>query len=284
MPTADSPALVLARAEGVLGSLEFVADRSWPHGVSTVVEVRSADGRELIVKSPADVAKFDAERYAYRHWAPALEGHVPELVSADRALRLLVLTKVPGDVGDTSAATFREAGRLLRRLQDAEPASTVVDFADSCRVRFDTWVRRARPRLLDADEIEFVAEQLDEVADLPDPVGVPCHRDWQPRNWLTDSDGVVSVIDFGNSRVGYWFQDFERMWWSEWRDLPDRGVAFFDGFGSTIDADTRAQLRATSALWLLTTIVWSDEVGDDAFGAHARRSLQDAMNGAHDPF
>lgn len=262
----------------------MVAEHSWPHGVSTVIEVRSSDGRELIVKSPADVAKFDAERHAYRHWAPALEGHVPELVQADREFRLLVLSKVSGHVGDTSAATFREAGRLLRRLQDAEPAVTVLDFADTCRERFDTWVERAIPGLLHPDEVDFVAERLDLLADHPDPIAVPCHRDWQPRNWLTDADGTVTVIDFGSARVGYWFQDFERMWWNEWRDVPDRGRAFFDGFGSTLDAVTLVQLRATSVLWLLTTIVWADEVGDVAFGDSARRSLHDAMQGARDPF
>jgi aminoglycoside phosphotransferase len=284
MPHGDSPAVVFARAKDVLGHLEFVADRSWPHGVSTVIEVRSSDGRALIVKSPADVAKFDAEQHAFRHWAPALEGHVPELVAAYRDLRLLVLSKVPGQIGDTSAATFREAGRLLRLLQDAEPSATVVDFADSCRVRFDTWVARARPGLLRSTEVDFVAEQLERVAEYPDPVAVPCHRDWQPRNWLTADDGTVSVIDFGNARLGYWFQDFERMWWNEWREVPALGMAFFDGFGSTLDVDARSQLRATSALWLLTTIVWSDEVGDETFGDHARRSLQDAMEGVPDPF
>jgi aminoglycoside phosphotransferase len=284
MPSADSPAVVFARAEGILGHLEFVADRSWPHGVSTVIEVRSSDGRALIVKSPADVAKFDAELYAFRHWAPVLEGHVPELVSADRDLRLLVLSKVPGHIGDTSAATFREAGRLLRLLQDAEPRTTVVDFADSCLARFDTWVARARPGLLSSAEVDFVAEQLDRVAEYPDPVAVPCHRDWQPRNWLTADGATVSVIDFGSARVGYWFQDFERMWWNEWREASALGRAFFDGYGSTLDVETRMQLRSTSALWLLTTIVWSDEVGDEAFGDHARRSLHDAMEGAPDPF
>jgi hypothetical protein len=44
-------------------------------------------------------------------------------------------------------------------------------------------------------------------------------------------------------------------------------------------------MRSTpDSLWLLTTIVWSDEVGDEAFGHHARRSLHDAMEGAPDPF
>jgi hypothetical protein len=73
------------------------------------------------------------------------------------------------------------------------------------------------------------------------------------------------------------------MWWNEWREVPALGRAFFDGFGSRLDADARAQLRATSILWLLTTIVWADEVDDEAFGGHARSSLHDAMEGAPDP-
>jgi aminoglycoside phosphotransferase (APT) family kinase protein len=30
---------------------------------------------------------------------------------------------------------------------------------------------------------------------------VPTQGDWQPRNWLVDDDGVVSVIDFGRAAL-----------------------------------------------------------------------------------
>ncbi len=263
--------------------LDFVTDRSWPHGVSTVIEVGRADGTSLIVKSPVDVAKFDAELYAYRHWVPALAGHAPELVGSARHQRLLVLSKLPGEIDDLSESTFREAGVLLRRLQEAEAPTVVEGFADAFQARFETWVRRAGPGLLDVAEIEFVAEQVERLAEFPDPHGVPCHRDWQPRNWLTTPEGAVSVIDFGNSRVGYWYQDFERMWWAEWRRAPELGRAFFEGYGRTLGDGDRVQLRATSILGLLTTIVWASEVGDDAFRDHGRTQLHRAMAGAADP-
>jgi len=282
VPT-DSPEGLLANARLLVGALVLVADRSWPHGVSTVVEVETADGTALIAKQPRAVDKFDAELHAYRHWAPALEGHVPDLVAADRDTRVLVFSKMPGEIGDGSVSTFREAGRLLRLLNGAEPPTSMVGFAAACRLRFDTWVRRARPGLLDAAEVEFVVEQVSRLADFPDPAGVPCHRDWQPRNWLTAPDGSVAVIDFGNARVGHWFQDFERMWWTEWRTAPELGHAFFEGYGRTLSDDERTQLRATSILWLLTTVVWADEVDDATFCGHARSQLHQAMARAPDP-
>jgi len=282
VPT-DSPEGLLANARLLVGAPVLVADRSWPHGVSTVVEVETADGTALIVKQPRAVDKFDAELHTYRHWAPALEGHVPDLVAADRDTRVLVFSKKPGEIGDGSVSTFREAGRLLRLLNGAEPPTSMVGFAAACRVRFDTWVRRARPVLLDAAEVEFVVEQVSRLADFPDPAGVPCHRDWQPRNWLTALDGSVAVIDFGNARVGHWLQDFERMWWTEWCTAPELGHAFFEGYGRTLSDDERTQLRATSILWLLTTVVWADEVDDAVFRDHARSQLHQAMAGGPDP-
>ena len=272
-----------ASAQSLVGPLTLVADRSWPHGVSVAVEVETADGTALIVKQPRAVDKFDAELHAYRHWAPALDGNVPDLVAADRDTRVLVFSKMPGEIGDESVSTFRAAGRLLRLLNGAAPPTSMLGFAGAYRVRFDTWVRRARPGLLDAAEVEFVAEQVWRLADFPDPAGVPCHRDWQPRNWLTAPDGSVAVIDFGNSRVGHWFQDFERMWWTEWRTGPELGHAFFEGYGRKLSEDDRTQLRATSILWLLTMVVWADEVDDAAFCDHARSQLHQAMAGAPDP-
>ncbi len=274
---------LMSAAASLIGAIEFVTDRSWPHGVSIVLEVRGADGTPLIVKQPHAVEKFDAELHAYRHWAPALAPHVPEVVAADRDTRVLVFSKLPGEIGDLSESTFREAGRLLRMLHTAQTPKAVDGFAAASRDRFDTWVQRARPGLLADAEVEFVADQMRRLSEFPDPLGVPCHRDWQPRNWLTAEDGSVAVIDFGNSRVGHWFQDFERIWWTEWRTEPALGHAFFEGYGRTLSDDDRVQLRATSNLWLLTTIVWADEVDDVTFGDHARSQLRQALAGAPDP-
>jgi hypothetical protein len=242
---------LVERASALMGkSLALVADRSWPHGVSTVIEVDAADGTALLVKSPADFAKIDAELHAYRSWAPALGSHVPELPADDRDHRILVLSKLPGEIGDLSVTTFAAAGRLLRRLHDAQPPEPIVNFATQFRDRNETWIRRARDGLLPDDEIDFVRTQVALLDGLADPAGVPCHRDWQPRNWLTAPDGTVAIIDFGNLRL---------------------------------DETARSQLRATSIHWLLSTVVWADEVDDVAFGEHARRQLHDAMTGVTDP-
>ncbi len=234
------------------------------------------------MKSPVDVAKFDAELQANRRWSPALIPHIPELIADDRGARVLIMSKLDGVFGDMAESTFRQAGGLLRRLHRAEPQTSMMDFAAAYRERLEAWLHRARPGLLSDEEIGFVAAQVQRLADFDDPAGVPCHRDWQPQNWLTASDGTVAVIDFGNARVGHWFEDFERMWWAEWRTSPELGRAFFDGYGHVLDETTRAQLRATSMVWLLTTIVWADEVDDRAFHDHARAQLRIAMDGIPD--
>ena len=88
--------------------------------------MRTADGTPLIVKQPQAVDRFDAQLHAYRHWAPALDGHVPDLVAADRDTRVLVFSKMPGEIGDGSVSTSLEAGRLLLLLNGAEPPTPMV--------------------------------------------------------------------------------------------------------------------------------------------------------------
>ncbi len=160
----DADELVEAAAS-LVGPVTLVADRSWPHGVSRVLEVRAAAGPLLIVKQPRSVDKFDNELHAYRYWAPALTPHVPELLAENRDARVLVFSKLPGKIGDLSTSTFRQADQLSRLLHDAQPPAHLVDFSVAYRDRFDTWARRARPGLLDTAEVEFVEGQLRRLAD-----------------------------------------------------------------------------------------------------------------------
>ncbi len=128
-----------------------------------------------------------------------------------------------------------------------------------------------------------MAGQLDGLAGLADPLGVPCHRDWQPRNWLVDDDGVVAVIDFEHARPGPWHEDLNRLWWDEWAADPALARAFFAGYGRRPDEAELATLLAVSVLGHLSTIVWADGHGDPAFGAHARRCLAVAGRIGADP-
>lgn len=81
-------------------------------------------------------------------------------------------------------------------------------------------------------DVAFVDEQLAILEAMPDPLGVPCHRDWQPRNWVIDDAGSIRAFDFERSRPAPWHEDLYRLWWNEWagrrssrrRSSPAMGV------------------------------------------------------------
>lgn len=275
--------LITRVATDVVGPCRLVADLSWPHGESLVVELETADGERIIGKAFRQDGKFDAEHHAYRRWVPSLEPHAPRLLAADTASQVLVISKLEAQAmsmvpGLDHIDVHRQAGALLARFHGAERRPRIAEYAALQQARLDTWVERAAPGVLHPDEIAFVDRQLEVLEDIDDPMAVPCHRDWQPRNWLVDRTGAVSVIDFEHARLGPWFEDLTRLWWAEWTEQPGLAEAFFDGYGRTLDADGHEAFMAISLLGHLITIVWAHEHGDDDYGAFARRCLAQAMH------
>ena len=82
----------------------------------------------------------------------------------------------------------------------AEPPTPLDGYHAALQERMGTSVKRAPPDLLDPADVAFVGAQLRVLDGMPDPFGVPCHRDWQARNWLIDRAGDVSAIDFEHAR------------------------------------------------------------------------------------
>lgn len=273
---------ILDVADTAVGQCTVVADLSWPHGESVVLDLAAADGSRYVGKAYRRAAKFAAELHAYRSWVPALDNRAPQLIDADEERRVLLITRLDarhltneqaGDDPDVS----RQAGQLLRRFHDSQAGMPVVGYAERQRIRVEEWVARARPGLLSEEEVAFARAQLAVFRRQDDPIGVPCHRDWQQRNWLIDEEGRLSVIDFEHARVGPWHDDLHRLWWADWRVRPTLTAAFFDGYGRDPRDDEREALFAASSIGHLCTIVWSDEHEDVSFGDYGRRSLQAAM-------
>lgn len=272
------PSQIREVAARSVGPCAVVADLSWDHGEAVVVELQTASGQRLIGKAHRQAGKFAAECIAYERWVPALGRHAPRLIVADPECQVLILTKLDAaalaerpDVDMLDV--HRQAGALLARFHGSEPAVLIEGHARLQRERLAAWVDRAAANVLSSEDVSLVDRQLAALDTLPDPAGVPCHRDWQPRNWLVDDGGVVHAIDFEHARVAPWYEDLQRLWWNEWLDAPACADAFFDGYGRTLDGDELSAFTATSALGHLTTIVWAHEHADDDFGAHARRCL-----------
>jgi len=251
-------------------------DRSWPHGESTVLEVRDAAGTPWIVKQARDPEAFAREARALLDWAPLLgDGLAPRLRAtvADRAL--LVQDRLPGRAGTAATADeFRQAGRLIGRLHGAEPAVPDPDYAARCADNLDRWLHRV-PGVVDGADLDFVRARIALVASMPAARSGPMHNDNQPRNWLTDAEGTVRLIDFGKAKRDVQLRDFERMRNAEWRGRPDLRDAFFDGYGRTLTDAEEQMLACVGAYAAATTILWARAHGDGPFEEHGRRALAD---------
>lgn len=266
---------VLAAARQLVGPCEVVADLSWKDlGLSVVLEVRTEDGRSLIAKSHHDDYRNQFEVAAYERWVPAIADRAPVLVAHDGG-KTLVVTKL--DAGPPAAelapSVYEDAGRVLRRFHDA--GAPVVDpgWAEQRLANLRSWIERMPEGLLAADDVAFVEREAAVLLDVPVPAIVPCHSDYQPRNWRVDDEGRVFVFDFEKARHDWWTHDIQRMWWREWLDRPDLRDAFLDGYGRVLGETDLAGLRANSARGHLVQIAWATEHGDVVFAAEGRAAL-----------
>lgn len=209
---------ILRLAEPAIGACQLGRDLSWDHGESAVHELVAADGTVYIGKAHRRAAKFADGLRAYRQWVPALDSQGLRLIGVDEPGQFLILSQVPGRTlpDDGDAGTHRTAGQLLRRFHDAAPPVSATGYAESERRRLDSWLHRARPQLLGDGKIAIARQGLALLASAPEPMVVPCHCDWQPRNWLVDDAGGLYTIDFEHARLWPWYRDLTRLWWEQW--------------------------------------------------------------------
>ena len=170
---------------------------------------------------------------------------------------------------------YADAGRVLRRFHGGGEAVVDPGWAEQRLANLETWIARMPEGLIAEDDVAFVESEAAVLRDLAPPEMVPCHSDFQPRNWRVDAvDGRVYVFDFEKARHDWWIHDIQRMWWREWLDRPDLRNAFLEGYGRDLDETELAGLRANSARGHLVQIVWATEHGDEPFADEGRRALR----------
>jgi hypothetical protein len=264
-----------AFAESRMGPCE-VASQTVAGGHSgRVARVRDGHGREYIAKQHSTAEKHRREVAAYRHWAAALGDGAARLVAADPEALMILVTALPGrtdqDAGEVPA--HRQAGALLRRLHDAQPAEPLAGFPEWLATRIRWWRDQAAP-LLSAGEQDLIDQHLVALHDLGTPSGGPCHLDYQPRNWLIDGTGTLRVIDFEHARVGLQARDFVRLQFRYWPTRPDLRAAFFDGYGRQLTAEEQQLVRHCGAIDALTGLVRGTKTSDTALAGHGRSTLR----------
>ena len=270
--------------ERTLGPCRVVGDRSWVHGESCVLEVRDAEGGRWFAKGHRRPEKHRSEVDAYRRWVPVLGGRAPTLRAVDDDLPAILLSAVPGVAVSDVASEMdpdvqHQAGRLLRRFHEVESLGPWHDFAAAKLDAFERWAARAAG-LLAPRQLAFARDEVRRLGEVASPVRVPCHFDYDGRNWLV-ADGRVHVIDFEHARPEAWINDLSRLAFGPWLARPGLRDAFLDGYGRPIGDDDRAILRGCGALAAVSTVVWARDHGDAPFEEEGRQRLAYLMARRH---
>jgi hypothetical protein len=257
VPDEELPEDVLEFAARTLGGCELVRDCSWDHQMSSVLELRDADGRTWFLKRHRDRERYDTELRAYREWVPALVDRAPALHAFDDSLGAIIMSGLPAEQGvHAGHSVQRQAGTLLRQFHEAQ-APVPCDSFGSVKAREFDQLAPLIAHLLSGHELQSARCVVAALDDVPSPGLVPCHRDYTPRNWLV-GDGLVHIVDFEWCRLDAWVSDLARLELGLWADRPDLRDTFLDGYGARLSDADRVVLRScavVTAAWLLTKAI-----------------------------
>jgi len=272
-------------AERVLGTCELLADCSWGHRMSSVLRIRDASDTIWFLKRHADRARYRAELTAYRKWLPALKDAAPRLRASDDSLQAIILSAAPGEAASWPAAedsglladrsaerdVQRQAGKILHRLHDAQPALPWPDFSAVKLEQFDR-LKPAAAALLEPRPLDMAGGEIAALADIPAPAQVPCHHDYTPRNWLVHH-GALYVIDFEWSGLDARVADLARLHLGVWASRPDLREAFLDGYGQQLSPADQAILHGCAVLTAVWLLVKAHQTRQSSFEDASRLSL-----------
>jgi aminoglycoside phosphotransferase len=260
------------------GSVELVADHSWPHGEALVLSLALRSGERIVVKSFRQAVHFERERAGYHYAAPVLGNAIPRLLAHDDARHIIAITHLPGSLAqlehDHDPTTHRRAAQLLRQLHDGAPASVDSNLGSRMRSSFERYAARC-DGLVTTAELAAVREMLAQLEGTPISV-VACHGDFSPRNWLVDGE-VVRLFDFARFQRDHWTSDFLLLSRRYWIGHPNLRDTFFDGYGRSPDDTDQPFIRAARGRWAVGTIVWAHEHADAPFEQLGRDELTDLL-------
>lgn len=278
----------------MLPEAEVVSAFSHAHQRSSLWRIRSGGGH-FWLKSNFQWGKWVSEQRALTTWAAEL-GKSPRLIAAHEPSHSFLMTEAPGtmatelDLSDEAERRlWREAGEYQSRLHqttsdwfgglllDGSPngeshRDPVVFVRSIIEGRLRQGVDRG---LFGTPDAAFIGQAMQEWCEAF--AGEPAyaiHRDFGPRNWLTDSSGaLLAVIDWEHSRWDVRSADLNRAWDDRFVQKPSLAAAFLEGYGP-IDARLGLQIRASRLQGAVGTIVWAREVGDTEFEFLGRAALE----------
>lgn len=223
-----------------------------------------------IVKQSHDAASHARELAAYEAWGEALGDWVPRrLATLPTAVVLEWVDGRPASDPTVAPASLvalhREAGRFVAALERLDIPSDPLPLRQALPRRLEAWIDRARAFFPDA-RLTSLRDRFDPAA-FVGVTRVAAHRDLSPDNWLLVGNTRLVVLDFGQARADAPLTDLLKLWDRPWLEVPDTEVAFFEGYGRSLDAEERERLRHLALLHGLATATWGREHDAPDFAA-----------------
>lgn len=258
---------------------EVVVDMSWGLVDTVVLHLRTHVGEVVVKAAGPGNRHIGREITGHRKWAaPWLENdRINRLLHADPEHNLLALSYLPGSLvqGTTAAGDaeiHRQAGELLAAFH--QQASMISeDYEDRMDAQAIRWLD-GEHRI--AVENEVALRRVIAAHAHAPAVLVPTHGDWQPRNWLVDDAGRVSIIDLGRAQWRPALTDLARLARQDWQERPDLEAAFLTGYGS--DPREAAAWQRTLVREAIGTAAWAYQVGDESFEDQGHRMIQQCLD------
>ncbi|GAA2254459.1 hypothetical protein GCM10010232_49460 [Streptomyces amakusaensis] len=272
----------------ITGPAEVVADLSWPGTSTTVLRLRAAGGRQMILKGNTSTESFQREHTALSLWAPALGPNTPQLLDADEDARLLLMTVVAGEPLQSLTLTpcqerhaYAQAGALLARFHDTAPRTVLPSFGAG-RAAYIRSQLAGGTEPLTGDDLSILDEALHLLETLPAQQAQPSHLDFTGRNLLVQ-EGEVGVIDFETSRYEAVGRDFLRITQRTLHHRPDLRSAFYQGYGREPDPHEAGLMRICTVTDAAAIVVTATARRQRAFAEEARRVLTAAVRSWPEP-
>jgi hypothetical protein len=246
-----------------------------------VFAMTTADGRERVVKQLGSARAFEQEQQALDGWflhAGEVGGaRVPRLIASEPCLAALILERLPGSAPpEGDAVVHHAAGRFLAALHRLEIRDDDrLPLGDALAQRTRAWRRRVELE----PEWHRVVDEHGPRPELFEGVSrVPCHRDFEARNWLWDGD-TLAVVDFEHARMDCGLVDLAKLTVGSWRARPDLRTAFFAGYGREPTEVERERMRCVLVLHGLASLAWGREHGHETHVREGREALAAAAGG-----
>ncbi|QYA98337.1 aminoglycoside phosphotransferase family protein [Streptomyces anulatus] len=266
------------------GPAEVVADHSWPGTSTTVLRLRAADRRQMILKSNTSRDSFRRELTTLSGWAPALGASAPQLLDVDEDAQLLLMTAVTGRplqyltlTSPQERRAYERAGALLARFHDTAPRTVLPTFGAERAAYIRAQLADGTHPLAGAD-LTILDEALHLLEALPPQRAQPSHLDFTSRNIMWDAGAEAGVIDFETSRYEAAGRDFLRITQRTLYHRPDLRTAFYRGYGREPERPESELIRICTVTDAAAIVITATARGQHAFATEARSILTAAVS------